>query len=161
MDENEVTRIATQVATDVYQKYGNRFGVNQTPRHQHTGVDAPAINSGDVNGFNNLSSQGNGVLSPSNIGDRIVLWNQASLNVGGIQQPLGNQAIFTTFPLVIVNGDLGEESLDFQGGEAPDGTLIFYKTGDTWQLWVRLFGTWHGCAFGAAGDPVTSLETSN
>lgn len=152
---------ARKAAEAVYNENGTKYGVAQVPAHSHNGVDSVQIDPSGMTGFNFLSSQGNGVLSPTNIGDRIVFWNQAKIDSGGISSPLGYRSQFPTFPLVIINGDLGEESLPFQGGEAPDGTLIAYKTGDQWQLWFRLWGTWHGISFGAGGTPALSLETSN
>lgn len=129
----------------LYKQYATKYGVSSTPLHYHNGKDAPNVPATNVAGIEALSASGNGVLAPQNIVDRTVIWNQAVFE-GGAGEPatFGNPPTVPVLPLLVISGDTGFESLPFLGGEAPDGTIIYYKTADQWQLWVRLFGYWQG-----------------
>lgn len=113
MDETQIARIARQVAEDVYQQYGNRFGVNQTPRHQHTGVDAPKIPLTSVSDAVTLSAQIGGVLNGA--------------TVTNIASPVA------VLPIPVLTSN--------PSGDAPDGTIVLVS-GLTPSMYARIASAW-------------------
>lgn len=90
---------------------------------------------------------------------KVAFWEQVTLDGG--QSNTGNRALIPVFPIPIISGDIGE-SLPFDGGEAPDGTMIIYKGPDFYQLFVMIFGTWRGVSLPYQSDeiPVSGTFTA-
>lgn len=51
------------IATKVYQKLGSRFGVNQTPTHNHNDIDSSKLSPSSLTNTSTLSAQTGGVLN--------------------------------------------------------------------------------------------------
>lgn len=135
-----VQKDARDIAEQVYKQNAAQFGVAKVPLHYHNGSDAPIIPPLSVRGFKNLPAISGGILDPATLGGRIPYWIQPETSI--TQRPE-----IPVFPLPVISGDIGGESLPFTeaaAGDAPDGTLLIYKEAAAWQLWIRLFGSWHG-----------------
>jgi hypothetical protein len=90
-----------QVATDVYQELGTRFGVNQTPTHVHNNIDAPLLPPTSITTAVTLSAQPGGVL-----------YNNPCKNM---QSPI------VVFPVPVLTSA--------PSGTAPNGTLVLAPLG--------------------------------
>lgn len=151
MDENKVRQIAQQVATQVYQQLGSRFGVNQTPTHTHNGIDSPTLPQ-----FNQVNSGPGGVLSAENTAGQLVNVSPTSPN---------NYSNIFSVPIPIIYGNGVGAASQFNGGEAVDGTLIIFMNDPVAiQLWWRATGTvpgasrWYGVDVTAGGlNPALAL----
>ena len=147
---------ARKQAEAVYAEKGTMFNVADVPTHTHNNIDSVSIPSTSVDGFYPLSSAPNilgsegGILAPANLGNQIVTQGSHLRGYGRFQS-VGNSS-FTTFPLVIINGNgVGVDS-QFNGGNAPEGTMIFFNNGSTISgLWVRSGGQWYGVGQGTIG----------
>lgn len=150
MNADEVRQIAQEVAEQVYQTYGSRWGVNQTPAHYHTPADSNTIPPTSVDGFVPLPASTGGVVNASTLGNQIVTQGNSTRGYGKFTTV--SQATFPVYPLVIVNGNgVGVDS-EFNGGDAPEGTLVFFNNGTTISgLWVRSDGQWFGVGQGSTG----------
>lgn len=126
----------------LYAKYGTKFGVGDTPLHKHNGVDAPKLPLSSIDGFLTLPANGAGVLSPSGIG--IPDGNNGqSVNTSGIGIP--PTVIIPQTPIIYGHG-VGSWS-QFNGGDAPLGTMLFFENGGTIAgLWINIGGSWRGTA---------------
>ncbi len=134
---------AKKAAQDVYAVQGTQYNVAAVPTHTHNGVDSlnfPALN---LSGFYALPSTPGGVVSPGLLGNQGVA--QGSTNIGYGYQATGAQATFPVFPVPIIYGHgVGVDS-QFNGGSAPEGSIvIFDNPGSVHQIWWRSGGDWWG-----------------
>lgn len=131
---------AQKIAEEVYRNNASQFGVANTSFHTHNNIDSSIIPQ-----FQLVSNGAAGVLSPSNTVGQQVNTNPATL-VGK-----GNSAIYTV-PLPIIYGHGSGSASAFNGGDAPDGTLLFFNNGATISgLWVRSAGNWFGIGQSTTG----------
>lgn len=120
MDRNEITQlIRSEIA-----KAGvaSRFQLSPVNTHTHTGrgSDAPNIPGTSVTAFQQIPTDGSSVLGPN------------SLNTQNFSY-LGqlNSTPVLTVPLVEISGfGVGVHSA-FNGGTAPEGTMVLFTNGDS------------------------------
>lgn len=131
MNEEQIRQI---VKDEFWKNYNS--GSPDIPPHTHNGNDNLVIPLDNITGAVPVQGIGNGLLSWVKLGSRIP-----------ITAPNGKIGNAYLLPLLTISGDLGAESLPFTeaaAGDAPDGTLLLYKEAAAWQLWISLFGSWHG-----------------
>lgn len=112
MDAN--TQKMWDIARQVYQQLGSRFGVNQTPTHTHNDVDSPKLDPSSLTNVKQLSAQTGFVMAgntPSNIKGAVAV-----------------------FPIPILPG--------IPTGIAPDGTLVLGFDSGVTKLYARVNNAW-------------------
>lgn len=127
----------------LYRKIATKYGVSDTPLHNHNGIDAPLIPNSSLSDFLTVPANGNGVFSPNGIG--IPDGNNGqSVNDNSIGIP---PHIFVPQTPIIYGHGVGAWS-QFNGGDAPQGTMLFFDNGATISgLWIKTVdGTWRGTA---------------
>lgn len=117
--------------------------------HYHTGKDSKQISSSNIVGFQSLPTSYQQYLNPST--GLLEYGFLAPQNLGisspnALSQSMSNNPL-ALYPIVCINGfGVGIYSA-FNGGAAPDGTIIgFSNAGTTGQLWLRIEGVWRGVA---------------
>lgn len=110
LTEQDVQRIAT----GVYQTFGSRFGVNQTPTHSHDDVDSPRLSPTSLTNVETLSTLAGAVLNGQ--------------TVTNVVSPVA------VFPIPILSG--------VPTGTAPEGTLVMGIDSSVPKLYVRVNGIW-------------------
>lgn len=120
MNEQEIRVI---VRDEMMKNY--KDGDPKVPPHQHNGNDNLKLSVSNITEYLPFKKLG--------VGTSVDLV-QTNLFFGGQY----------SYPLPVISGDLGAENIPFAGGDAPDGTIFIYKEAAAWQLWIMLFGTWHG-----------------
>lgn len=113
MDTNNPKQTPSQIAQNVYQNLGSRFGVNQTPTHSHNDIDSSRLNPSAINTSATLSAQPGFVLHDKTIEN--------------LQSPI------VVFPIPVLNST--------PSGAAPEGTLVLSASG-TVGLHARINGSW-------------------
>lgn len=140
---------ARQIAEQVYNDLGTRYNVATVPTHSHNGVDSVQIAPSGVLGFMAVPTQPNatgatgGVLSAINLGGQQVTQGPNDSNY--TTQNTVPQPNITVFPVPIIYGNgVGVDSA-FNGGAAPNGTMIFFENGLTLSaLWIKTENGWYG-----------------
>lgn len=137
MDELEIRKIAEDVFKQMSQQ--SQYDVPDTPYHEHNATDASQLNSGNIKYFFPLNADAGGILNPNVSTGRPLFFNQSPRDVSR------KIASIPVYPLPVISGDLGSETLSFQGGKAPDGTLVlFLDVGGFLQLWASFNDVWYG-----------------
>lgn len=133
--EELVRKISKEEAEKVYGSNGTQFGVPQVPIHIGDGVDTSRTPIASIDGIItvNRTSQNNatGYASPA------VLGNQTFISTTPAVQTI-------SFPINIIRGfGVGGDS-QFNGGDAPDGTVVLFTNGLTLStLNIRSDGQWY------------------
>ncbi len=133
-----VQKEAREIATSVYKELGSQYGVPSVPVHDHDGVDSLQIPTENIPAFLPLPSTTGGVISSA-------MLNTQTLN-NAVTSGQNNPANAFTFPLNIIYGyGVGVFSA-FNGGDAPEGSVILFANGTTngAQIFVRIQGGWRG-----------------
>lgn len=129
----------------MYQKVATKYGVSDTPLHKHNGIDAPTIPNSSLSDFLTLPANGNGVLSPDNLAGYTY-----TVNTG--QGSPSNPPTVKVPQVPIIYGSAGGAFSDFLGGDAPEGSMIFFNNGAAIStLWIRSGGSWFGLGQSTAG----------
>lgn len=124
----------------MYKKVATKYGVSDTPLHKHNGIDSPHIPNASMNDFLTLPSNGNGVLAPANIG---VPDGNNGQSVNNSEIGIPPTVIVPQVPIIYGHGS-GVWS-QFNGGDAPEGTMLFFNNGPTISgLWIKSGGDWFG-----------------
>lgn len=145
-----IQQIATEAAEAVYAKEGSQYGVARVPAHTHNGVDSNNIVPTSVTGFLPLPATLDGVVNPIVLQNQIVTQGNTSRGYGRFESV--GQSSFPIFPMPIIYGNGAGTDSEFQGGEAPEGTLIFFNNGPTISgLWIRSGGNWFGIGQASTG----------
>lgn len=148
-----IEKIATDIATKIVEQKLNeaQFKPPKVPDHHHNGIDSIGLSLNALpNIFYTLSSVEGGVVASTTLGNQIV--NQGPLSIGygnfssGTFKSKGGSFFTAPIPVIYGNG-VGVDS-QFNGGDAPPGTVIFFENGNTISgLWVNIDGTtWRGSA---------------
>lgn len=136
---------ALRIAQEVYTQNGTQYGVGNIPIHIHNNIDAPNIPPISVTGFLNLPATYGGVVAPTTLGNQIVTQGSSSRGFGRFQS-VGN-ATFPIYPIPIIYGNGGGVDSEFNGGQAPEGTVVFFNNGPASSgLYIRSGGSWFGIA---------------
>lgn len=101
------------IAKQVYQQLGSRFGVNQTPVHTHNNIDSPNLSPASLTNTKTLSAQPGYVLK--------------GVTVTNIPQPV------VVYPIPIMTS--------VPTGIAVEGTLVAYH-GALAGLYLYMNATW-------------------
>lgn len=146
MDENKIREI---VRDEIDKNY--RFGAPQVPPHNHDGVSNSRISLLGIIGVNPVPSSQTKYLNSSGVyeygyGSQLELSPASS---GHSAQYLNNSlAVSIPIPIVVGNG-VGAQSA-FNGGYAPDGTVVMFANGLTLStLNIRFDGQWYKINFDA------------
>lgn len=118
-----------------------QYTVTRVPVHSHNSIDSPTLNPTAVQGFTPLPSNTTPTASAG------VLGLLAGQTVGG---PPNTNASFNppsvvVYPIPIIYGyGVGVHSA-FNGGEAPQGTVLFFENGLTLsKLFIKTANGWYG-----------------
>lgn len=163
MNEEQVRSIVQdEINKNQNQNYNS--GSPSIPPHVHDGNDNLNINPLDLIGWDSIPSTNRKYLTPS--GTYIYGFaspNQLTQGISGTNQYIGNfvndagltNGTLATYPIPLVIGNGVGNAGSFNGGYAPDGTLIAFITGDptTSFLYLRWDGQWFGVQLSAT--PVT------
>lgn len=129
----------------LYKKYATKYGVSDTPLHVHNGIDAPNVPNSSMRDFITLPASGNGVISPDNLAGQVYTINTGD---GASSDPA--QVRIPQTPIIYGAG--GGPLSQFMGGDAPEGTMLFFNNGVSISgLWIRSGGSWFGIGQGTAG----------
>ena len=146
MDEKKLRELITEVATQVYNNLGTRYGVSSTPVHSHDGVDTVKVPSSSVEGFNTIPAQpkytgtadtGSILANAYHAGQFV---NRAYSDSSIVRQP---KIMVYPIPVVYGHGVSGDASV-FNYGIAPDNTLVFFDNGSLSNLWIKTANAWYG-----------------
>lgn len=161
MDENKIR----QIVRDEINK--SQSGLPYVPPHLHDGSSNLLINQQTL-GFIpvpqhlnkttfNYTAESNGVRI-NNLEDPVYGFGSPNIlepaDATHVAQYVTNPFVFINpIPVVVGNG-VGNQSA-FNGGSAPDGTIVAFLTGSTTTsfLYVRFSGSWYGVNL--AATPVT------
>ena len=145
MDENQIRNLVQQEV----QSMMSRYGVAQVPFHTHNGIDSPQLPQ-----FQPASSGPSGVFSPKNIAPQQVVNLNPTTGIGNPNVQV--------MPVPIIYGAGGGVSSQFDGGDAPLGTIILFQNDPSViQLWWRVYSTvagaprWYGVD--VTSSPATAL----
>lgn len=116
-----------------------QFQISKIQNHTHNGTDTQKIEPSAITSFIPVTGVTNGVFAKNNLGNQ-------SVNVQGriTYSPIG---VYVPQLPIIYGFGVGVDS-QFNGGNAPEGTMVFFNNGSTVnQLWVMADGTWRGADF--------------
>jgi len=152
-----IEKIASDKAEQIITERMNsaQYSPPKTPDHHHNGVDSVQLGAEALDTYSTLSAQGDGtaanagVVNPGLLGNQSVGQGPILVGYGNLSlssQP--NKATFVTSPIPVIYGNgVGVDS-QFNGGNAPQGTVVFFDNGTTISgLWIKMAdGTWRGSA---------------
>jgi len=120
MDENTIRQIVRdEIAKN---KQQSQYSVNRVPVHAHNGIDSPNLDPHSVNGFVGLPSNSTPAASAGVLG----LLGQQTVNGPPDTNASFNPPTVVVYPIPIIYGfGVGDQSA-FNGGEAPQGTVLFF-----------------------------------
>ena len=129
-------------------------GSPDVPPHSHNGTDNLNISTSDIEGFTPVPTTGRYLNRVTGINENGVgVLGNSTLNglVGGdnthISQYLLDARVMQYPVPVIVGNGVGTQG-SFNGGYAPEGTLVFFANGSTLSgLYIRFDGEWKGVNF--------------
>lgn len=136
----------------------NYFSGNpQVPPHSHNGTDSLNVNPVDLVGWTAIPISPQTYLNPAQNEYSNVLQsgkyeygfgsnNQLLSDTGGLPQYLSNSTI-AIYPIPVVNGYGVGNAGAFNGGYAPEGTLVFFNNVSLSCLYIRINGAWRGVSF--------------
>lgn len=139
MDENKIREIVRdEIARN---KQQSQYAVNRVPVHTHNGIDSPNLSPTSTQGFVPLPSNGTPVGSEGVLG----LLGAQTVNGPPNTNASFNPPTVVVYPIPTIYGfGVGVNSA-FNGGEAPQGTVLmfdnngsatlsflFIKTADGW-----------------------------
>ncbi len=149
-----IEKIASDMAQKIVDETLNKaqYTVPDVPDHHHNGQDSTQLDPESITTVLNLPATKGGVVSPTTLVNQLVgqgpaLVGFGNLNTGNTAQ---QSAKFVSFPVPIIYGHgVGTDS-QFNGGDATQGTMVFFDNGATLSgLWILLSdGTWRGTAPG-------------
>lgn len=140
MDENKIRQIVKEEIKLAAQQA--QYTVTRVPVHSHNSIDSPTLNPTSVQGFTPLPSNETPTASAG------VLGLLAGQTVGG---PPNTNASFNppsvvVYPIPIIYGyGVGVHSA-FNGGEAPQGTVLFFDNNGVKSLSFLYIKTLNGWA---------------
>lgn len=150
LTENEVREIVREEMTRNYMS-----GSPDVPPHSHNGTDALNVSPVDLEGFTPMPTSRQTYLNPVTglyeYGFASTAYETTSGLVGGtdaanVSQYVANASVAQyPIPIVVGNG-VGAQSA-FNGGYAPEGTLVFFANGTASVLYIRFDGGWLGANF--------------
>lgn len=162
MDEQAIRKI---VREEMARNYNS--GTPQVPPHRHDGVSNLLIDPTTLGMYAvpqlqskvtyNYQATSNGVTS-TNIASPAYGFASPSIlspaSTGHLQQYVSNPFVYIN-PIPIVAGNGVGIQGSFNGGAAPDGTMVAFITGSTTTsfLYIRFSGSWYGVNL--AASPVT------
>lgn len=141
--EGMVANVAKQQATAVFNDLGTQYNVGKVPTHMHNGVDSLKIPATSVEQFQLLPATDGGVANPTVLGNQVITQGSTERGYGNLATV--SQAVFPVFPIPIIYGNgVGVDS-QFNGGDAPDGTVVFFDNGLTLSgLYIKTSNGWYG-----------------
>lgn len=143
LTEEEIRSIVKNEMQRNYQS-GSPF---VAPQAYTGGADGLQVNSSNVIGFNPISAATRKIANPDTQSSEYGFASMLSLIPGDsthAAQSLHNTSI-SMYPVIIVQGNGASVQGTFNGGWAPDGTLIFFDNGDSQSiLYIRSNGIWRG-----------------
>lgn len=136
---------ARKIAEEVYATKGTQYNVANVPAHSHNGVDSNHLSLSSIDGVLTLGAQPNilgedgAMFCNLNLGNQVVTQGNTERGFGVFGTV--SQASFYTLPIPVIYGNgVGVDSA-FNGGDAPDGTMVFFSNGLTLSgLWIKTQG---------------------
>lgn len=143
--EGIMRQVAQEEALKVYNKQATQYAVPKVPYHVHNGIDSPQLTPLAMNFLGYLPANSGGVIDPAVLDTQTATWKQFTLDDGGVIGVSSNQPQIPVFQLPVIYGyGVGGHSA-FNGGTAPEGTMVvFSNAGTTGQIFVMIQGTWRG-----------------
>jgi len=125
--------------------------------HSHNGTDNLNINPVDLIGWTAIPTSLQKYLNPAQNEYSNVFQpgineygfgsdNQLLSDTGGLPQYLSDSTI-AIYPIPVVNGYGVGNAGAFNGGYAPEGTLVFFNNASLSCLYIRINGAWRGVSF--------------
>ncbi len=157
IDQNNLIPIIEKIATDIANKIVTetlakaQYSVPAVPDHHHNGSDASILDPLATKGFQLLPATSGGVVSPGVMGNQSITQGPNVAGFGYLAG-IGTGFPFNIYPVPIIYGNgVGVDS-EFNGGDAPEGTVLFFENGPTISgMWVKTNSGWRGSA-GSAWD---------
>lgn len=134
-----------------YKQYATKYGVASVPLHRHNGADAPTIGDESITNFGPLPSTEGGVANLLVLGGQLFN-NEVDIATGRSLNGNGSppKVFVMTVPVVYGYG-VGSGSA-FNGGDAPEGTVLLFSNGDGInQILWRAGTTWRGINVDGSG----------
>jgi hypothetical protein len=126
MEKQELQSLIRQIATQVYNELGTKFGVAQIPTHTHNGVDSNQVTSINVGGFLPLPATSGGVINDKVLGDEIVIQGETRNGYGTFNTV--QKAQFPIYPIPVIMGG-GNTSSETLTGVVSSGATTAELTG--------------------------------
>lgn len=137
MNEEQIRRI---VKEEMAKNYSS--GSPEVPPHQHNGIDNLQVSAVDIKGFEPTPSGNNSYQN------RFMSYRALGFaNLKVLKNP--SFELEENIPVILSNNVILDNTSGlaggFQGGYAPEGTIVFFQTPLTfYQLWARIGGAWRG-----------------
>ncbi len=124
---------------------GNPF----VPPHEHNGTDGLNILPINIEGWTPIPASPQKYLNTLTGGQEFGFGSPQQLigssSTNGPQYVNNDNTCIYPLPVIVGNGRIsGQPQGDFNGGAAPDGTILFFSNGVTGELHVRFDGRWFG-----------------
>lgn len=135
-----VQKEARDIAMQVYKEQATKYGVASVAFHTHNNVDSPRLSSGSIQEMNVLPATTGGVAN-------LDILDTQTINKVYAQGVLNPPTVYT-YPAPIVFGHGVGTASQFNGGSAPNGTVLIFNNGLSQalnQIWWRADGNWYGC----------------
>lgn len=134
---------ARKQAEAVYAQKGTMFGVANVPTHAHNGIDSTQLSAQAISDFVPLDSTGDGVSAQTSGILAVARAEGQRLNDQDAAFTPATGAYVKPIPIIYGHG-VGVGS-QFDGGLAPNGTLIIFSNqAIAQQLWWRAGDQWWG-----------------
>ncbi len=151
MDNKPLTEEQVRAIVREEMRANYMSGSPDIPPHEHNGTDNFNIQVNTLEGWTPIPVTSSQFLNQETVEYEFGFGSPAVLAGGDgshASQSLHNTKIYQ-YPIPIVQGNgVGTQSA-FEGGYAPDGTLVFFDNATISHLYIRSNGVWRGVNFDA------------
>lgn len=122
-----------------------QFTYSKIPAHEHTGVDSPKIRVPSLDESKILDGQSGGIISEALNSGQFIVQGDAQIDNTGSSPVLkvAQQPKFFTIPIPIIYGHGVGDAGSFSGGEAPNGTMVFFENASFSTLCIKTENGWY------------------
>ena len=135
MDEQKIQNLIQQEIKSYMDR--NQYSVSKIPNHYHNGSDSPKISTSSIVESMNITGIKGGVFDPAVLDTQKINKEYTS--------SLSDPGTVSVLPMNIIYGyGVGVHS-QFNGGDAPSGTMVFFENTLTNSgLWIKTDNGWYG-----------------
>ena len=137
MDEAKIRKIFQEEI----QKYmvQKQYSISRIPSHEHNGTDTIKIPLSSIKESAQIPATGGSVFDPTILAGQYINNEPTS--------GLPTYKTITVVPQTIIQGFGVGVASAFNGGNAPDGTMVVFANSTSFaQLYIMVNGTWRGVA---------------